>query len=161
MDTATRWGDELLAELRDLYPALRRFAGVVGRFDVEPDDLVQEAYARFLSAPRTHVDDLGAYLRRTIVNVATNERRRRHRSAAAQLKLADDGVANDMYPSALADLLAVDPRDRALLYLVDIEGHTVNAAATIVGMNAPAARMAISRARKTLRAHLTTESDND
>jgi DNA-directed RNA polymerase specialized sigma24 family protein len=40
-----------LDELRALYPPLRRYAAVVGSCDVEPDDLVQEAFTRFLSQP--------------------------------------------------------------------------------------------------------------
>jgi hypothetical protein len=61
-----------LPALRELYPSLRRFAAVVGRADVDPDDLVQEAFTRLLvSRRREDVRDLGAYLRRTIVNLAS------------------------------------------------------------------------------------------
>ena len=68
------WDERMLDELRQLYEPLRRFAAIVGRLDVEPDDLVQEAYTRFLAGDRGDVEDVGAYLRRTIVNLASNER---------------------------------------------------------------------------------------
>ena len=71
-----RWSPEGLGELRTLYGPLRRFAAVIGRWDVEPDDLVQEAYARVLRRREIEIEDLGPYLRRTIVNLATDERRR-------------------------------------------------------------------------------------
>ena len=64
---------ELIAEL---YPALRRIAAVAGPIEVEPDDLVQEALVRTLS--KRNIADLDnplAYLRRTIVNLASNHRR--------------------------------------------------------------------------------------
>ena len=54
------------AEVFDaLYPALRRFAAVVGGLEVDPDDLVQEAVARALRrGPLGELDNPGAYLRR-------------------------------------------------------------------------------------------------
>ena len=161
MTTQPAWDDGLLQRLRDLYEPLRRFAGVVGRLDVEPDDLVQEAYTRFLSADRGTIDDLGSYLRRSIVNIATNERRRLRRASAAQHRLDRDKGAFDAYPSGLGDLMRLDARDRALLYLVDIEGHPIANAAITVNLAAPAARMALSRARKALRTTIAMESNNE
>jgi RNA polymerase sigma-70 factor (ECF subfamily) len=156
-----RWDNRLLDELRELYVPLRRFAAVVGRLDVDPDDLVQEAYTRFLGGDRSGVTDVGAYLRRTIVNLASNERRRVRRADAASRKLRGDEGLPDHYPSSLDDLLALDPRDRALLYLVDVDGHRANEAAAMVGINAAAARMALSRGRRALRTALQTESHDD
>ena len=151
MHLAPAWDDTLLQQLRDLYEPLRRFAAVVGRVDVDPDDLVQEAFTRFLSGDRSAVIDMGAYLRRSIVNLATNERRRMRRAAAAHIRVgAHDGV-DDHYPSALTNLLSIDARDRALVYMVDVEGFPTAVAARACAMSGPAARMALSRARKTLR----------
>ncbi|HEY3832736.1 MAG TPA: RNA polymerase sigma factor [Acidimicrobiia bacterium] len=152
------WDERVLDELRRLYNPLRRFAAIAGRLDVEPDDLVQEAYTRFLAGDRSDVADVGAYLRRTIVNLASNERRRSRRAGAAAQRLGPDMAAVDTYPSALADLLGLDPRDRALLYLVDVDGYQAREAAEIVGINAAAARMALSRGRRALRAAMETES---
>src|SRR5205823_4802816 len=59
-----------------LYPALRRFAAATGPIETDPDDLVQEAVSRVLRRHAlTDLDDPGAYLRRTIANLASNERR--------------------------------------------------------------------------------------
>ncbi len=157
MQRAPQWDEPLLSQLRNLYEPLRRFAAIVGRVDVEPDDLVQEAFTRFLSGDRSAVIDIGAYLRRSIVNLATNERRRNRRAEAAHIRLgAVDGV-DDNYPSALSDLLAIDARDRGLLYMVDVEGFPTQDAAQACGMSGPAARMALSRARKALRGSIEME----
>ncbi|MBX3286283.1 MAG: RNA polymerase subunit sigma-24, partial [Actinobacteria bacterium] len=59
-----------------LYPALRRFAAVVGGPATEPDDLVQEALARTLArGSLADLDDPAVYLRRVVARLASNERR--------------------------------------------------------------------------------------
>src|SRR6476660_10485884 len=114
-----RWGPDDLAALRAQYEPLRRFAAVIGRWDVEPDDLVQEAYAKVLVKCPSDIRDLGAYLRRMIVNLATDERRRVGRAATFAPKLATAGASTDSYPSDLSDLLGLPARVRALLYMVE------------------------------------------
>lgn len=144
-----------------LYPALRRFAAVTGPVDVEPDDLVQEAVARTLRRHRlVDLDDAGAYLRRTIVNIAANQRRSkaRWRLAVARLDRTDD-TTRDQYASDLDDLLALAPDDRALLYMVEVEGRSYADAAPVLGINEDAARARAARARKRLRAGLEGATD--
>jgi len=155
------WGPERLQELHRLYEPLRRFAGVVGRYDVEPDDLVQEAYAKVLVRPPDTIRDLGAYLRRTIANLATNERRRTRRKLELVNKMNGDVTSVDSYPSELADLMRLDANVRGLLYLVEVEGEQIATAADAVGMTATAARMALTRARRKLRAEMSTESTGE
>jgi DNA-directed RNA polymerase specialized sigma24 family protein len=67
--------DEQERELiTSLYPSLRRIAAVAGSFDIEPDDLVQEALMRTLrKGPLTNLDNPLAFLRKTIVNLAANQ----------------------------------------------------------------------------------------
>jgi len=151
------WRAGTLDELRALYAPLRRYAAVVGRWDVEPDDLVQEAFTRVLAVPEANVRDTRAYLRRTILNLATNERRRLRRASAALQRASSDGDDADAYPSELADLMRLEPRVRGLLYLVEVEGEPIADAATAVGMEPGAARMALSRARRRLRADIDEE----
>jgi DNA-directed RNA polymerase specialized sigma24 family protein len=151
-----------LDELRALYEPLRRYAAVVGRWDVEPDDLVQEAFTKVLAVPEGNVRDARAYLRRTILNLATNERRRLRRATAALQRAGGSGAeGTDAYPSELADLMRLEPRVRGLLYLVEVEGEPIAAAAEAVGMDAAAARMALSRARRRLRADIDEEMHGD
>ncbi len=152
-----RWDPGQLDALRAEYEPLRRFAAVIGRWDVEPDDLVQEAYAKVLVKCPSDIRDLGAYLRRMIVNLATDERRRVGRAATFAPKLATAGASTDSYPSDLSDLLGLPARVRALLYMVEVEGQQIAPAAAAVGMSSGNARVALLRARRRLRAELSQE----
>jgi DNA-directed RNA polymerase specialized sigma24 family protein len=156
-----RWSADDLAGLRAQYDPLRRFAAVIGRWDVEPDDLVQEAYAKVLAKDPAQIRDLGAYLRRMVVNLATDERRRFGRATNAAPRIATDGASHDSYPSDLSDLLALAPRVRALLYLVEVEGEQIAPAAEAVGMSSGNARVVLLRARRKLRAELSRETSDE
>jgi DNA-directed RNA polymerase specialized sigma24 family protein len=152
-----RWEPGLEAELHALYAPTRRFAAIVARADADPDDIVQEAFTRVLLVDRTRIDDLGRYVRRIVVNLVHNERRRTRRGATAVARLGSDVDALDRYPSELADLLRLEPRVRALLYLVDVEREPIADAAAVLGLSAPAARMALTRARRRLKSELQGE----
>jgi RNA polymerase sigma-70 factor (ECF subfamily) len=151
--------ERLASELVARYDATRRFAAVTADRDLDPDDLVQEAFTRVFRVaarsgePPAHLD---AYLRRTIVNLVANERRSRARgrAAARRLPVPDEGAVAE-YPSHTAAVLdAAAPVDRALVHLVDIEGVAVAEAAHQVGLSSVAARSRLSRARRRLRAVL-------
>lgn len=156
-----RWGSTALDALREQYEPLRHFAAVIGRWDVEPDDLVQEAFVKILAKEPTDIRDLGAYLRRMVVNLATDERRRFGRAASAAPKIATDSASSDSYPSDLSDLLSLPPRVRALLYMVEVEGQQIAPAAAAVGMSSSSARVALLRARRRLRAEMSEESSSE
>jgi DNA-directed RNA polymerase specialized sigma24 family protein len=156
-----RWTADDLEALRAQYVPLRRFAAVIGRWDVEPDDLVQEAFAKVLAKQPAQIRELGPYLRRMVVNLATDERRRFGRAASAAPKIATDGASCDAYPSDLSDLFSLQPRVRALLYMVEVEGQQIAPAAEAVGMSSGNARVALLRARRRLRAELSKESSGE
>ncbi len=144
-----------------LYPGLRRFAAITGSVDVEPDDLVQEAVARTLRSHRlVDLDDAGAYLRRAIVNLAANRRRSmaRFRLAVSRLDRVDEAQLVE-YGSDLADLLRLEPEARALLFMVEVEGHSYAEAAVVLDISEEAARARAARARRRLRADLEGATD--
>jgi DNA-directed RNA polymerase specialized sigma24 family protein len=148
--------DEEIEELKALYAPLRHFAGIVAPAGTAPDDLVQEVFTRVIErGGLAGIDSPVRYLRRSIVNLVSNERRS---SAAAQRAFVRHGVTVDAriadYPSDLAELMRIDPRARLLSYLVDIEGASIAEAAAIAGCTQGAARMQLSRARRQLRALL-------
>src|SRR3954468_13296940 len=128
-------GDGDAALFEQLYPTLRRFAAVTGGRDDDPDDLVQEAVARTLrTRSLTSLDNPGAYLRQAIVHLSSNRRRSLARGRMALLHLGnrEDGK-NAEYASDLADLLRLQPVDRALLYLIEVEGAQYAEAAAVLG----------------------------
>jgi RNA polymerase sigma-70 factor (ECF subfamily) len=159
-------GDEDLAEaVLACYARLRRFAAVIADSDIEPDDLVQEAFARALKvlskpAQPWTVESVDGYMRRTIVNLVANERRRRGRARSAQARMAPPRAGEaPVYPTDAADLLAsARPLDRALVYLVDVEGWRTARAGELLGLSGIAARTRVSRARKALKAALTADA---
>jgi RNA polymerase sigma-70 factor, ECF subfamily len=156
-----RWDPAGILELRTLYEPLRRFAAVVGRWDVDPDDLVQDAFTRVLRRSRADIDDLGPYLKKTIVHLVSDNRRSARRAEHAQRRLAAVESSVDDYPSDLDDLLRLPVKARALLYLVEIEGRSTADAAEIVGMSGGNARVALTRARKRLRSELGMEASGE
>lgn len=143
----------------ELYDPLRRFAAVVAPIEVDPDDLVQEAVARALRRHRlTELDRPGAYLRRTIVNLASNQRRRFAVGRRALARLgAESEAAGDTHPSDLDDLLRLDPKERAVLYLSEVEGYRYAEIGVLLGCTETAARKRAMRARRRLVAAMAGE----
>jgi DNA-directed RNA polymerase specialized sigma24 family protein len=149
--------DEAL--LLAMYPSLRRFAAVVGPAEVPPDDLVHDAIVAVLGrGALSSLDDPLRYLRRAIVNLAANHRRRfgRARRAMRLLPIAGAGAA-DHYPSDLDHLRTLRPEARAVLYLQHVEGQPLPEIAATLGISHAAARQLSSRARRALRDQLTDE----
>lgn len=164
MESATT-GDEALptvgqtdfALFESLYPQLRRFAAVVADMDVEPDDLVQDALTATLSRHELQeLDKPAAYLKRTIVNVASNNRRKAGRLRLLLPKLRDEAQAADNYPSDLSILDELAPLDRAVIYLSDVDGLPHDVIARELDMTPAAVRKRASRARAQLRQALGT-----
>jgi RNA polymerase sigma-70 factor (ECF subfamily) len=138
--------------ITSLYPALRRIAAVVGSADVEPDDLVQEALVRTLrKGPLSDLDNPLGYLRRAIVNLASNQRRSlgRRRRAVARLNVEEGWLPS--YPADVEAILDLPPKQRAILYLVEVEGVPYQEAADQIGMTTVAARAMARRAREKAR----------
>jgi RNA polymerase sigma-70 factor (ECF subfamily) len=145
---------ELRHRVAELYVPLRRFAAVVGPVDCEPDDLVQEAFVRAMRIrPLAEYDNLGAYLRRVILNLAINQRRRASigRRVLEQWRGGRTEAVEPTYPSDLTDLLRLSPDARAVLWLVDVEGLAFRDVAEIVDCSEATARARAMRARRSLR----------
>jgi RNA polymerase sigma-70 factor (ECF subfamily) len=144
-----------------LYPSLQRFAAVVAPAGVEGDDLVQEALVRVLRRrPLATIEHPKAYLKQTMVRLASNQRRSQAIRSRAMDRWAashrDDGV--DPYPSDLVDLMELAPAERAVLYLAEVEGYHFDEIGRMLGCSPAAARKRASRGRKRLRAVVTTEA---
>jgi DNA-directed RNA polymerase specialized sigma24 family protein len=138
----------------ELYPGLRRFAAVVGAIEMDPDDLVQDAVSRALvGGPLGRFDSPGAYLRRAILNAASNDRRGAGRRGRALLRLRGGLVEAQPapYPSDVGELAQLPAGVRALVYLREVEGLAYDDIASMLGISAASARMTLSRALRSLR----------
>jgi RNA polymerase sigma factor (sigma-70 family) len=155
-----REGRILFAEM---YDRLRRFAGAVGPWDMEPDDLLHEALVRTLRlGPLTRLENPEAYLRRTITNIARNWMKRQGIARSAQHSVAAraDAAAEPSYPSDLSDLLELDPIGRAVVFLHDIEGHTFAEVGELLGISEGNSRQIAVRARHVLRHQIDQEASS-
>ncbi len=144
----------------DLYPALRRFAAVAAPADLEPDDLLQEALVKVLRRySLSDLDHPGAYLQRTMVNLAASHYRRRgaERRALRRAAASGDVQTEQAYPSDVAELNGLPPCQRAALYLAEVEGFRYQEIGRMLGCSEAAARKNASRGRKRLRLALITE----
>lgn len=143
--------------LRSLYAPLRAFAAVVGPREVAPDDLLHDAIVRTLRrGPLRDLDEPGPYLRRAILNEASNQRRRLGRRRAAFVRLAGgaSSAARDAYPTDLSYLDRLDPRARAVVYLHDVDGYPYDHIAAELQLTEANTRQIASRARAQIRHHL-------
>lgn len=146
------------AIFRQIYPSLRRYAAVVASIETDPDDLVQEALSRRLRiGPLSDLDAPTAYLRRAITNLASNQRRSLGRGRLARQRLQPDEVITEVYPSDLGILEELSPPDRAILFLLDVEGFVASEVGEVLELTENAVRLRASRARRALRSRLEQE----
>lgn len=145
--------DRLLFEA--LYPALRRFAAVVADLDTDPDDLVQDALVATLRRHElSELRDPAAYLKRTILSSVSNVRRRHSLRRRLLPRLAEPASSTDHYPSDLSLLDALNPIDRAVVFLADVEGYPHRDIADQLGLTPAAVRQRVGRSRRALRRNL-------
>jgi RNA polymerase sigma-70 factor (sigma-E family) len=151
--------------LADLYvahaPEGMRLAFLLTGDGALAEDLVQDAFARLVGRLR-HLRDpgaFGAYLRRTIVNLATSHFRRRRveraylqRAAAAR---AIEAHRNEELDEAMhAVLLRLPRRQRAAIVLRFYEDLSDVQTAEVLRYATGTVRSLVSRAMKTLREEL-------
>ena len=141
----------------ECYPALRRFAAVVGPEECDPDDPLQEAIFRVLRRHRLdELDHPMAHLRRTVLNLASDERRRfAIRRRALHRLVSDRRDRTDDYPSDLGDLEQLSPAERAVLYLSEVDGYRFSEIGRMLGCSEAAARKRAMNGRRQLYAALT------
>jgi RNA polymerase sigma-70 factor, ECF subfamily len=140
--------------LEHLYPRLRRFAAVVAPDDIDPDDLLHEAFMRVAQARGLdQFSGMEPYLRTTMVNLVRKHAKRRPIGERVRRLVggADHAPAADTGATILDHL---SPEDRVLLFLVDVEGASYGEAADVLGVNPAAARKRAERARSKLRSEL-------
>lgn len=144
----------------ELYPVLRRFAAVAAPSDLEPDDLLHEAMVAVLKAHcLSELEHPAAYLRKAILSAAAAHCHRmgRRRFAMSRYRASVDVSSSPDYPSDLADLNRLSPRERSALYLHEVEGYRFAEIAVMLGCSEAAAKKAGSRARKRLAEALAAE----
>jgi RNA polymerase sigma-70 factor (ECF subfamily) len=137
----------------------RRVLGRYGNGDGE--DVVQEAFIAALTTGALPQGDVGAWLRSVTARKALDMLRGAARRGEQPLMLdgangaamepAADGSGARIDVLALRECLArLSPSDRAVLTLVDLEGHSMADAAATLGLTRVAVRLRAVRARRKL-----------
>lgn len=124
------------------------------------DDVLQETYYRFCRAHATYESD--AHRRNALFHIATNlvrdHARRRHgmvqvpldEDADVHLSVAAGGERAERRMDLARAMAALEPRQRAMLWLAYAEGESHAAIAAIFGVREPSVRTILLRARRKL-----------
>jgi RNA polymerase sigma-70 factor, ECF subfamily len=157
--TPTALGDRLAAER----PGLLRFARSLTRDPYTAEDLVQEAMTRAVERADALADvqNLGAWLRRVVHNLAI-DRARRDREISVE-EVEERWMSDDYTVDTAAVVTAAETRTeiedalvrlpfiyRTAVVLHDVEGLTVREVADITQVDLPAAKQRLRRGRMML-----------
>lgn len=151
--------DELSFE--EWRPRLLRLAYRMLGSVADAEDVVQEAWARWLRTDRTSVREPAALLRTIVVRLCLNElkaaRRRRETYLGPWIpeplvEDADADAADDITLPLMMVLERLSPLERAAFLLHDVFGMSFDEVADAIGRRAAACRQLASRARKHVRA---------
>jgi RNA polymerase sigma-70 factor, ECF subfamily len=132
----------------------------------DAEDVVQQAFVRLMAQPagRAH-DDVGPWLVRVVTNLGIDALRRRRKASYSGAWLpfvledipaaTDDaealyGLSESATFAFLVALEALTPRQRAVLLLRDVLGHTAEQTASILGASEGSVRILHLRARRAL-----------
>ena len=167
LERATRGDRRALRQVVDAWiPQIRRWALIATGDPVLAEDGVQEAMVRLLRGihrydPRR---PFAPWLKAVVFNACRNELARQGRHSGSHDPGADPASA-DPPPGHQLDLKratakAIDafallsPRQRQIVDLVDLRGHTPTEVADLLGLTPGAVRGQLYAARRALRGHL-------
>ena len=145
----------------DVYKRLVRFARVVSTPSSDPEDLVHDAYYKATRRNAiARAEDPEAYLRTTIVRIASNERRRALYGRQLFERLRAGHNESSAAPETPWEpiLASLSPEDRAVLFELHVEGRPSAEVAERRGISDAAVRNRASRARHAVRAQLEADT---
>jgi RNA polymerase sigma-70 factor (ECF subfamily) len=126
------------------------------------DDLLQEAFYRFLRADATHENE--AHRRNTLFKIATNLARDAHRrrrvmrffvTEPVDVASGEDAAGRYERTSDVTRAMqTLKPRDRAMLWLAYAEGSSHQEIAGVLGLKTASVKLMLFRARRRLAALL-------
>lgn len=131
---------------RDTVPGLERFVARLAGSRAAAEEIVQEAYFRFLRSRFTGASDeeRRRYLYRIALNLMKTQWARERRQVVAEPVRAAPPASTEV-----AEVLErMSARDRALLWLAYAEGYTHREMSEVMGVGAASVRVLLSRARK-------------
>jgi RNA polymerase sigma-70 factor (ECF subfamily) len=158
------------AAFRQLYrrhtPALYRIASRLTQDrDNQAEEIVHDAWLR--AAERWASFGWRSSLRTWLIGILLNRLREAHRSWRREPLDSLDGDIAEAAPARVEDRLDLEaavrrlpPGYRAVLILHDIEGHTHEEIADLLGLEAGTSKSQLSRARRAVRRWLDPDSEH-
>lgn len=152
--TVTGAEGDIMAGLR---PLLTTYAyNITGSLE-DARDLVQDAYVQLMQT-QASVENLRAYLVRTVINLSINKKTQRKRTVYPGEWLPEPVITEQPDSSLLTDdvlrysllvlLERLNPRERAVFILREAYDYAYDEIATVLDISAANARQLLSRARK-------------
>jgi RNA polymerase sigma-70 factor (ECF subfamily) len=166
-DLVTRY---LEAREESAFRALyRRHAAAIWRTSLriagnasDAEDIVQETWIR--AAERLDRFAWGSALSTWLIGIAINVARERRRDAGREkplLQLVRTASRPDLSVDLERAIAALAPGYREVLVLHDVEGHTHEEIGALLGVDAGTSKSQLSRARRALRAALSSQGAPD
>lgn len=169
--TAAAFGDDeaLSSLVRAYHDRVYRFGVRVCRDAADADDAVQEAFIRLARKPEVMGDaSVLSWLMTVVKNACLRLLRpfsRERRVLGVPLRDADDQAGEALDPEQAllryelvqrvhAAIARLSPEQRAVIVLRDLEGHSGEETAAMLGIELVAMKSRLHRARQTLRASL-------
>lgn len=158
MEEITR--QDAAATFDPLRPKLIRIAYRMLGSLADAEDMVQEAFLRWLDADRNAIQEPGAFLRRVVTRLCLDQlKSARHRREIyvgtwlpePMVEAAEDEIDDITLPLMIA-LERLSPLERAAFLLHDVFGVSFDEIADTIGRDPASCRQLASRARKHVRA---------
>jgi len=153
-------GADAAAGFDPLRPRLTRVAYRMLGSMADAEDVVQEAFIRWMAADRASVDLPEAWLRRTVTRLALDQLKSARRKRETYLgpwlpepvvEAEDEAEADDVTLPLLLALERLSPLERAAFLLHDVFGASFEEVAETLGREEAAVRQLASRARSHVR----------
>lgn len=161
-----------IQEIIDLTPALRRYARVLTRYNVdEADDLVQDALERALASggqQYSHGTNLKAWLMRIVhnrfldiqrKNVSQAQKLRALKIDVELAQLNHSSVDSVEFKEMIQAFEKLPDVYRRALFLIAVEQLSYEEASVVLDVPVGTVKSRVARARSTLKADLTTEGN--
>lgn len=150
---------EAVAAFQSLRPALQRLAYRMLGSVADAEDIVQEAFIRWMGADRRDIREPAAFLRRVVTRLCLDQLKsaRRQRETYIGPWLPDPVIetedpADDVTLPLMLALERLSPLERAALLLHDVFGVPFEEIAATLDRDDAACRQLAARARKNVRA---------
>ena len=149
-------------QIESFRPVLTSYAyNILGSYD-EAKDVVQDAYLQFITMNTSHVENIRAYLTRTVINLSINQKNRQKKMLSSypgewlpepvSTDSADAGLSSkELLSYSLMVLLEkLNAKQRAVFILKEAFGYEHAEIAGIIGVSEENSRQLLRRAKRQL-----------